>query len=96
MITIGDSYTDLTIGDTIKYDCTSGYRQSGVIIQWRTPTGTLLTNPLMLTVNHSVTYTCIIRVEDNDCQNFLTKSVTFKTRGKIMIQNSVAIYFVCM
>ncbi|XP_019861187.1 PREDICTED: hemicentin-1-like [Amphimedon queenslandica] len=80
VITINDSYTDLTIGDTIKYDCASGYRQPGVIIQWRSPTGALLTNPLMLTVNQSVTYTCIIRVEANTCQNSLTKNVTFKIR----------------
>uniref|UniRef100_A0A1X7V2V0 Protein-tyrosine-phosphatase n=1 Tax=Amphimedon queenslandica TaxID=400682 RepID=A0A1X7V2V0_AMPQE len=83
VITIDDSYTDLTIGNISEYDCASGYRQSGVIIQWRSPTGTLLTNPLMLTVNQSVTYTCIIRVEANNCQNSLTKNVTFEIRDTL-------------
>ena len=89
VITINDSYTNPTIGEIREYDCASGYRQSGVTIQWETPAGMLLSNPLKLTVNQSINYTCIIRVEANDCPNSLTKNVNFKIRGKILQKTTV-------
>ena len=66
----GHYYTNLRLGDIIKYDCTPGYSQSGVTVQWRTPDDNLLImNPLMITVNQSVQegfYTCIITIGHSD------------------------------
>ena len=85
VITVKDSYIDLKLGDIVMYDCTSGYTQSGVTVQWNTPDGKILSNPLILTVNHSIhniTITCEILVSNNAimCPT-IEKSVLFKVRG---------------
>ena len=64
-------YSNLRLGDIIEHDCTPGYRQSGVTVQWRTPApdNSLIMNPLIIYVNqslHSVTYTCVIAITNHD------------------------------
>ena len=62
-------YTNQSLGDIIEYDCTPGYRQSGVTVQWRAPDNSLIMNPLIITVNqslHSATYTCVIAITNHD------------------------------
>ena len=34
-IAVNHYYTNLRLGDIIEHDCTPGYRQSGVTVQWR-------------------------------------------------------------
>ena len=62
-------YSNLRLGDIIEHDCTPGYRQSGVTVQWRAPDNSLIMNPLLITVNQSTKdgfYTCIITIGNND------------------------------
>ena len=64
---------NLRLGDFREYDCTLGYRQSGVIVQWveyrsRSIFAKVLNNPLILTVNESVNnsvYTCSVIIYRN-------------------------------
>ena len=60
-------YTNLRLGDIIEHDCTPGYRQSGVTVQWRAPDNSLIMNPLIITANQSINYgfyTCVIAVNN--------------------------------
>ena len=63
------SYTNLRLGDVREYDCTLGYRQSEVTVQWvEYTTDKLLNNPLTLTMNRSVNntlYMCNIIIYKN-------------------------------
>ena len=74
VIAVNQYYTNLRLGDIIEHDCTPGYRQSGVTVQWRTPDNSLIMNPLIITVNQSINntfYTCIITVNNHDTSNCL-------------------------
>ena len=65
-------YTNLRLGDIIKHDCTPGYRQSGVTVQWMAPNNSLIMNPLIITVNQSIDntlYTCIIKINNHNTSN---------------------------
>ena len=65
-------YTNLRLGDIIEHDCTPGYRQSGVTVQWRAPDNSLIINPLIITVNLSINngfYTCFITINNHDTSN---------------------------
>ena len=84
-ITINGNYTDLTLGDFKEYNCTSGYRESGVTVQWKS-SDVVFNNPLIITVNQSVNntrYICIIKVDGNpdSCKN-QTKDILLTVRGK--------------
>ena len=51
----------------MEYNCTSGHRESGVTVQWKS-SDLVFNNPLIITVNQSVNnarYTCIITVDGN-------------------------------
>ena len=53
--------TNLRLGDIREYDCTLGYRQSGVTVQWvEYASNVLLNNPLILSVNQSVNNTLYV------------------------------------
>ena len=85
MITIIEHYTNLTLGDVKKYDCTSGYRESEVTVQWKS-FDVVFNNPLIISVNQSVNntrYTCIITVDGNpySCKT-QTKDILLTVRGK--------------
>uniref|UniRef100_A0A1X7V1J9 Ig-like domain-containing protein n=1 Tax=Amphimedon queenslandica TaxID=400682 RepID=A0A1X7V1J9_AMPQE len=58
--------TNLRLGDIIEYDCTLGYRYSGVDVHWvKYGSNKRLNNPLILTVNQSINntvYICYIPV----------------------------------
>ena len=64
---------NLRLGDFREYDCTLGYRQSRVIVQWveyrsRSIFAKVLNNPLILTVNESINnsvYTCSVIIYRN-------------------------------
>ena len=65
-------YTNLRLGDIIEHDCTPGYRQSGVTVQWRALDNSLIMNPLIITVNQSISntfYTCVIIINNHDTSN---------------------------
>ena len=58
------------LGDIKKYDCTLGYRQTGITVIWvESSSGKQFNNPLILTVNQSINnyewYTCIITINNN-------------------------------
>ena len=66
--------TNLTLGDIREYDCTLGYRQSEVTVEWvEYKSGSnifvkVLNNPLILTVNQSINnnvYTCNVIIYKN-------------------------------
>ena len=84
-ITISGNYTNLRLGDIKEYDCTSGYRVSGVIVQWNS-SDVVFNNPLIISVNQSVNntrYTCIITVDRNpDSCIPQTKDILLTVRGK--------------
>ena len=76
---------NLTLGDIKEYDCTSGYRESGVTVEWKS-SDVVFNNPLIITVNQSVNntrYTCIITVDGNSgiCKT-QTHDVVLTVRGK--------------
>ena len=82
---IKKTYTNLRLGDIKEYNCTSGYRESGVTAQWNS-SDVVFNNPLIITVNHSVNntrYICIIKVDGNpdSCKN-QTKDILLTVRGK--------------
>ena len=63
-------HADLRLRDIREYDCTLGYKHSGVIVQWVEKTSNkLLNNPLILTtVNQSINntlYTCSVIIYRN-------------------------------
>ena len=65
-------YTNQRLGDIIEHDCTPGYRQSGITVQWRAPDNSLIMNPLIITVNQSIKdgfYTCVITINNHDTSN---------------------------
>ena len=85
-IKINGNYTNLRLGDIKEYDCTSGYRESGVIIQWNS-SNVVFNNPLLITVNQSsnnTRYTCIIRVDGNpnSCKS-QRKDLLLNVRGNL-------------
>ena len=82
---IGDShyYTNLRLGDIIEHDCTPGYRQSGVTVQWRTPDNSMIMNPLIITVNQSTkngSYTCFITISNHDT---LANEIAISVKGNV-------------
>ena len=85
VIAINGHYTNLRLGDIKRYDCTSGYRESGVTVQWKS-SDVLFNNPLIISVNQSVNntrYTCIITVDGNpDSCKAQTKDILLTVRGK--------------
>ena len=60
---------NLRLGDIREYDCTLGYRRSGVTVQWvEYRSNEVLNNPLMLSVNESVNnnlYVCNVIIYRN-------------------------------
>ena len=85
VISIKKTYTNLRLGDIKEYHCTSGYRESGVTVQWNS-SDVLFNNPLIITVNQSVNntrYTCIITVDGNtDRCKAQIKDISLTVRGK--------------
>ena len=85
VIAITEHYTNLILGDIKEYDCTSGYRESRVTVQWKS-SDVLFNNPLIITVNQSVNntrYACIITVDGNpDICKAQTKDILFTVRGR--------------
>ena len=83
------NYTNLRLGDIIEHDCTPGYRQSGVTVQWRAPDNSLIMNPLIITVNQSISntfYTCIITINNHDTSNCplqLTPEIFIRIKGNV-------------
>ena len=76
---------NLTLGDIKEYDCTSGYRESGVTVKWKS-SNVVFNNPLIITVNQSINntrYTCIIKVDGNphSCKPQM-KDILLTVRGK--------------
>ena len=88
---IGDShyYFNLRLGDIVEHDCTPGYRQSGVTVQWRAPDNSQIMNPLIITVNQSINntfYTCVITINNHDtsnCPHQLANEVLTSVKGNI-------------
>ena len=79
-------YADLRLGDIIEHDCTPGYRQSGVTVQWRAPDNSLTMNPLIITVNQSINYgfyTCIITVNNNDNCFQVANEIAISVKGNV-------------
>ena len=84
-------FTNLRLGDIIEHDCTPGYRQSGVTVQWRTPApdNSLIMNPLIITINQSINntfYTCVITINNHDtsnCPHQLANEVLTSVKGNI-------------
>uniref|UniRef100_A0A1X7SEW6 Ig-like domain-containing protein n=1 Tax=Amphimedon queenslandica TaxID=400682 RepID=A0A1X7SEW6_AMPQE len=70
-VPVMDSTLDanLRLGDIREYDCTLGYRYSGVTVQWlEYGSNKVLNNPLILTMNQSVNnayYMCLVTVDKN-------------------------------
>ena len=85
VIAIIEDYTNLILGDIKEYDCTPGYRESGVTVQWKS-SDVVFNNPLIISVNQSVNntrYTCIITVDGNpDICKAQTKDILLTVRGK--------------
>ena len=85
------NYTDLRLGDIIEHDCTPGYRQSGVTVQWRAPDNSLIMNPLIITVNQSISntlYTCVITINNHDasyCPLYLANEVFISVKGNVIL-----------
>ena len=77
----------MSLGDIIEHDCTPGYRQSGVTVQWRAPNKSLIMNPLILTVTRSTNnsfYTCIITINNHDnCPPQLTPEIFISVKGNV-------------
>ena len=77
---------NLTLGDIKEYDCTSGYRESGVTVQWNS-SDVVFNNPLIISVNQSVNntrYTCIITVDGNpDSCKTQTEDILLTVGGKL-------------
>ena len=84
-------YSNLRLGDIIKHDCTPGYRQSGVTVQWRAPDNSLIMNPLIITVNQSISntlYTCVITINNHDasyCPLYLANEVFISVKGNVIL-----------
>ena len=83
-------YADLRLGDIIEHDCTPGYRQSGVTVQWRVAhDGSLIMNPLLITVNQSINssfYTCIITINNHSTSNCplqLATEISISVKGNV-------------
>ena len=80
-------YINQRLGDIIEHDCTPGYRQSGVTVQWRAPDNSLIMNPLIITVNQSTNngfYTCIILINTHDtynCHLQLANEIAISVKG---------------
>ena len=77
-------FTNLRLGDIIEHDCTPGYRQSGVTVQWRAPDNSLIMNPLIITVNqslHSATYACVIAINRPNCPLQLATDIFISVKG---------------
>ena len=91
VIAVNQYYTNLRLGDIIEHDCTPGYRQSGVTVQWRAPDNSLIMNPLIITVNQSINntfYTCIITINNHDTSNCplqVATEVTISVKGNVNI-----------
>ena len=97
-VTISGNYTNLRLGDIREYDCTSGYKKSGVTVQWNS-SDLVFNNPLIITVNQSVNntrYTCIITVDGNSdsCKN-QTKDILLTVRGKLELKLFQNIFWFC-
>ena len=88
---IGDShyYSNLRLGDIIEHDCTPGYRQSGVTVQWLTPDNSLIMNPLIITVNQSISntvYACIIVITNHypsNCPLQIANEIAISVKGNV-------------
>ena len=86
--------TNLRLGDIREYDCTLGYRQSGVTVQWVEYRSNILwNNPLILIVNQSVNHTlyvCYVIVYKNpvNCP-FQQINVSVTVKGIVRIFNNV-------
>ena len=89
--------TNLRLGDIKEYDCTLGYRQSGVTVQWKkyNPTFTLvntLNNPLILTVNQSINntfYKCIVTIANNNLSPCPVQQVNVSVTVKGILNKNV-------
>ena len=90
---IGDShyYSNLRLGDIIEHDCTPGYRQSGVTVQWIAPDNSLIMNPLIITVNQSINYgfyTCVITINNHDasyCPLQVPTDIAIRVKGNVIL-----------
>ena len=69
----------------MEYNCTSGYKELGVTVQWKS-SDVVFNYPLIITVNQSINntrYTCIITVDGNpDSCNTQEKDILLTVRGK--------------
>ena len=87
---------NLTLGNIREYDCTLGYRQSGVIVQWVEYTSNkLLNNPLILTMNQSVNntfYICTIITYRNPL-NCPFQQVNISVTVKGIVNKIMFIYY---
>ena len=84
---------NLRLGDIREYDCTLGYRQSGVTVQWvEYTTNKLLNNPLILTMNQSVNnayYTCIVTIDKNPTNCLSQKPILIiKIKGMLAYRSN--------
>ena len=93
-------YTNQSLGDIIEHDCTPGYRQSGVTVQWRAPDNSLIMNPLIITVNQSINntfYTCFITINNHDpsnCPLQLANEIAISVKGNVnLIVHLMFIHF---
>ena len=89
VIAVNQYYTNLRLGDIIEHDCTPGYRQSGVTVQWRAPDNSQIMNPLIITVNQSINYTfytCFITINNHDISNCpaqIANEISISVKGNV-------------
>ena len=82
-------YINLRLGDIIEHDCTPGYRQSGVTVQWWATDNSLIMNPLIITVNQSISntfYTCFITINNHDISNCpaqIANEISISVKGNV-------------
>ena len=86
-------YSNLRLGDIImiEHDCTPGYRQSGVTVQWIAPDNSLIMNPLIITVHvdqslKNTFYSCVITINNynsSNCPRQVANEIAISVKGNI-------------
>lgn len=80
------------LGDIKKYNCTLGYRQTGMTVRWvESSSGKQFNDPLILTVYQSINnyewYTCIITINNNppNCPRQYAE-VLLQVKGNVILK----------